>query len=568
MDDRPRPAPSLEVDEPRWLAIGWPLLLVTVALFAGVLVYSGPLEDAYITFRYSEHLAAGEGFGVWNRGEAPVEGFTCLLWMVSVAAAKRLGLSTIGTGTITGLLCYAGLAALFATLPRLARRYEVEEPWLRDRWGPCAVAAILCVGSAANAWYSTTGMEAIPFALLGMTAFLSLYFARRAWVAAVFHGVLVLMRPEGLLLALASGAFHALNPRRRRAGLVCLVTAVGVFSILTLGRLVYFGYPLPNTYYAKVQGGPPGMHLRLGVGYSFGWIRAHWPWLVAIAAGNLVLWRQRRDSAALRVLAPLSIGICLYAAYITKVGGDNAYAFPMWRHFVHIGPFIYLAVGFAICSFSARTAVRLGAAVLLALFAIRGEMLARPGPFTHGLGGYLARFPADITGLPKSKPLEWLRSIGDPHDVIASPLAGFLPYTLDAQHIDVLGLCDVYIAHHGKFDPKGPIDSKIDMAYVLGRRPDVIDIGLIRDAIRQGKPRAQLISRRPPMAIAMLDNPIFKNEYCFVRDAPGSRAMFMRTAYIEGDPRRAKLKCVPVTETSLYQSSGPSKRAAHRRKTK
>jgi hypothetical protein len=569
MGGRPYSARSLLARAARWLAIGWPLLLVAVALFAGVLVYTGTLEDAFITFRFAEHFAAGDGFGVWNRGEAPVEGYTSPLWMVFVAAAKRIGLSSGATATITGLFCYAGVVALFATLPRLARRYAVEEPWLRDPWGACAVAAILYVGSAANAWYSTTGMETIPFALLGLAAFSSLYLARRALLPAALHGLLVLLRPEGLLIALASGAFHALmRPERRRAGIACVVTAVSVFSMLTLGRLLYFGYPFPNTYYAKVQGGPPGMHLLHGMAYTSHWMHAHWPWLLAIVLGNLVLWRQRRDRSALRVLASLSVGLCLYAAYVTKVGGDNPYAFPMWRHFVHIGPFVCLASGVAICSLSARTLLRLSAAVALAWLATRSEMRAHPSPFPRGLQPYFARFPADITQSSRNKPYAWLRSISDPRDVIASGLAGNLPYTVDAVHVDMLGLCDSHIAHQGKFDPKGPVDSKTDIAYVLGRRPDVIESNLNRKRLTQGRSRAELVKRRVSMVNAMLDNPIFKSDYCFVRGAPGNRAMFMRKAYAAGDPRRAKLECIPVTETSLYRSStAPAKRAARRRKT-
>ncbi len=55
------------------------LLLVGMALFV-VVVRSARLEatfpdDTYITFRFAEHLAAGEGL-VWNVGDERTEGFT------------------------------------------------------------------------------------------------------------------------------------------------------------------------------------------------------------------------------------------------------------------------------------------------------------------------------------------------------------------------------------------------------------------------------------------------------------------------------------------------------------
>ena len=40
---------------------------VAVAMvLASLLFYSETQEDAFITFRYSEHLAEGYGFGAWN----------------------------------------------------------------------------------------------------------------------------------------------------------------------------------------------------------------------------------------------------------------------------------------------------------------------------------------------------------------------------------------------------------------------------------------------------------------------------------------------------------------------
>ena len=43
-------------------------------------------DDGYITLRYANHLAEGEGI-VWNRGDEPVEGGTSFLWVLLLAAA-------------------------------------------------------------------------------------------------------------------------------------------------------------------------------------------------------------------------------------------------------------------------------------------------------------------------------------------------------------------------------------------------------------------------------------------------------------------------------------------------
>ena len=42
-------------------------------------------DDAFISFRYAQHLARGQGL-TWNVGEPPLEGFTNLLWTLALAA--------------------------------------------------------------------------------------------------------------------------------------------------------------------------------------------------------------------------------------------------------------------------------------------------------------------------------------------------------------------------------------------------------------------------------------------------------------------------------------------------
>ncbi|MBA2669896.1 MAG: hypothetical protein H0U67_05945, partial [Gemmatimonadetes bacterium] len=61
------------------------------ALALDLVFYPGTLEDAFITFRYSQHLAAGYGLGAWNIGGERVEGYTSFLWMLLLAGSGSLG---------------------------------------------------------------------------------------------------------------------------------------------------------------------------------------------------------------------------------------------------------------------------------------------------------------------------------------------------------------------------------------------------------------------------------------------------------------------------------------------
>jgi hypothetical protein len=70
---------------------GFALLLAALAMIVvwAWLWWPNTIDDAYITYRYAEHVARGLG-AVYNPGER-VEGFSSPLWMASLAAGVRLG---------------------------------------------------------------------------------------------------------------------------------------------------------------------------------------------------------------------------------------------------------------------------------------------------------------------------------------------------------------------------------------------------------------------------------------------------------------------------------------------
>lgn len=82
--------------------------------------------------------------------------------------------------------------------------------------------------------------------------------------------------------------------------------------------LVYYGFPFPNTAYAKLHTGIPGRRLALqGMCYLAHAIRTDPVTPLLIAAAPLLAWRQR-----VPILASLALGGMLYVAYVVKVGGD------------------------------------------------------------------------------------------------------------------------------------------------------------------------------------------------------------------------------------------------------
>ncbi len=80
---------------------GWVGSLIVLGLcYAWLCRHS--LDDAFITFRYSQHLAEGIG-PVWNADQR-VEGYTNFLWMVLMAVPIKLGLDPVLPANLISLV--------------------------------------------------------------------------------------------------------------------------------------------------------------------------------------------------------------------------------------------------------------------------------------------------------------------------------------------------------------------------------------------------------------------------------------------------------------------------------
>ena len=127
---------------------------------------------------------------------------------------------------------------------------------------------------------------------------------------------------------------------------IYLVTVV----CLTAGRYFYFGYPLPNTYYAKVSS-DLAYNLKLGIGYFIEFAKAQ-PWAAVVLLLNVVLliktlrqnWQVDQSSEgvpssqqATAVLACISV-LAVVAPILT--GGDH---FNYFRFFQPYWPVMVLA---------------------------------------------------------------------------------------------------------------------------------------------------------------------------------------------------------------------------------
>ncbi|MEL6168501.1 MAG: hypothetical protein AAFR35_07400 [Pseudomonadota bacterium] len=538
--------------QPERMPLGWVLwaVLPGAGLFLVVCAlgfWSTTLEDAQITFRYARRLAEGYPFGSWNRQGPPVEGVTTFLWPW-VLAPFGPGANAIATAAkLLGLASQVGLVTLFLTVAAQARRDRLV---MDLPFGETRIVAFAALGSALAVavyapftWYAVSGMETAAFSLLmALVVFLPLL-TQSVPVLTLVAMAIVLMRPEGILVALATPAVYWALGRDRRF-LVLLGIALATFAALTLWRLSVFGHPMPNTYYAKSAGSPGGLHLDSGIAY----VTAGLSFLGALTLPilGLIAVRFFRKDLPPSGIAFLILASVAYLAVIAKAGGDPVFAFPYFRHVTVLVPLLAFAAFALVAALGPRIRLWLASAMLVALATLPLMLLPKfhPSLWADLTGGFDHDHDWDELGTTR-----YLRSIATPDTVIATGLAGQIPFRVDAIHIDILGLNDAEIAHHGSFDPHGATDSKTDMARVLARQPDIIeaylpaalssDLAGITSAIRK---------RRTKMLLELFLHPDFERDYVELAAqprGPGDRLLLARRDY-------ALAHDLPTGPVSLY----------------
>jgi hypothetical protein len=270
--------------------------------------------------------------------------------------------------------------------------------------------------------------------------------------------LLILTRADGFLMPGLAAVFLFLKGRRR-AALAIAATAAATVALLVLWRLSYYGWPLPNTYYAKVSGSPKA---RIDAALEqLSLIVSTTGLLLHVFALLLLVLELARRMARQR--EPLSWALSFpvlfflpWVGYWIYVGGDVFY-----ERFL----LILFPMGlFAILSLVKEARPRALARLAVAVCAVQLIQIPTDPRFAY--------LPAHYD--------RWVllgRHIGKHHPgaILAADSVGKVPYFSGLHTIDILGLTDVHIAHGPTNKGRAiPGHSKTDPAYVLSRRPDLI----------------------------------------------------------------------------------------------
>ena len=436
---------------------------IFVFAFAHSAQYAGAIiDDAFITFRHALNIVEGHGF-TCNPNER-IEGTSSFLLTLISVLPIGLGADPLLFAKTLGSLSFSGCALA---------AYGSVRYCLSGRLGNLLglLAAVCVAASAPLAFHSQTGLEAVFYAFL--VAFgLMLYFAkfvagassRSRW--AVVMGLAAITRPEGAIFfvilfvpaMVRSIDIPSLRPALRRDALFFFV----VFGTIFLFRVLYFGTFLPNTVIAK-SGTPLGLtDFRIdAVLRALGYLGSYrgLDYLTAQAISVILslftlLYRPTR-LAGIAVL-----GIFAGAVAVVMWNGKGADWMPYHRLMTPaIAPLaVGAALGIRSIFFHHEQAPVPSAVFTLVLFSLC--IVSAHHPLKVEVSSVL---------YPQVKEIgQRLSELKRPGDVVASDTGGILPYYWGIEVIDTVGLCDSYLARHGKLLAG---IGKTELVYVAEQQP-------------------------------------------------------------------------------------------------
>ena len=124
------------------------LFVCGFVLIAHVVPFSRfTVDDAYISYRYSENFADGQGL-VFNQGEK-VEGYSNFLWVLILGLLKKVSVDVILASKILGLLSLLAVLIAYYLIVRAFTRAPLF----------AAASLWLLVTNFGLVFFSVTGME-------------------------------------------------------------------------------------------------------------------------------------------------------------------------------------------------------------------------------------------------------------------------------------------------------------------------------------------------------------------------------------------------------------------------
>ena len=462
-------------------------------------------EDAYITYRFAENLATGQG-PVFNPGER-VEGYSNPVWMATISLACSAGLDMAAFSQAAGMLFSCLALLLVWYIPR--------------RWGGCRGPSAL-LGPALYLlfvpfhFYAFAGLETSLYIFLVLASLAGVLWAeqrpgRLALCAGVFL-LLALTRPEGIIFFGCYGLYVLWRVVRRQdrlrsylPGIVLFVVGYGLF---VSWRLWYFGLPLPNTYYAK-GAFPAGIRALLGLLINKGFLQNYFflpVYVLLLAAAAPALLRQRAVDVLLVFIAAGSLFTVAFSGFDWM---------PFFRYTLPVAPLLMILCSLACRAVWGGSRRRRAAAALAVclLLACAAEQGARDLAFNLRW-----KQISDFAWHNQRTVGTWMRQRVGSQPVVALGDVGRLAYFSGARIMDIFGLTSREFAAIKQRYGAPDIDlaggcvtfdsyKAHERAQLLASQPDYV---LLYNA------RLKISDTYPGSAAGIADHPDFQQHYVYL----------------------------------------------------
>ncbi|NJD22994.1 MAG: hypothetical protein FIA82_10070 [Melioribacter sp.] len=477
------------------------LLMLSVVFVLLCLDYKHIQDDAFITFRYVKNFTGGNGL-VFNAGEH-VEGYTSILWIMILSVIHLLGFDIISFSQNFGVLL--GVCSIWMTYFIAKNNFTFflehkNNNQKRSEFNYSTLAqllpSIMLTFTGAFQYWSVSGMEVTLFVFLSL---LSIYLYLDAIIKQksliLFSTIATLnslVRPEGIMLFAIIVLYHLFylhknfstndirkltkeifSPEYRIPFLIFIVPNF----LLLIFRLSYYGYPLPNTFYAKTGFTLP--YLISGLEYIWDFLKTYLLYGTVLLF-PLIIFKKIKSHNSFGLFP---IIIILFFIYTISVGGD---VLPLFRFLLPILPLIYISFVISVFVFASNLFEQknnlniksLYPATIIIILAITSFNYFVPNEKIKKLAFYETQLVEKMSATGRwlqEKQFQYNRKL-----TVACTTIGAVSYYSDAVIIDMLGLTDAAIAHHPKplqiisGTNTGWKERNYNVDYILSRQPDYI----------------------------------------------------------------------------------------------
>lgn len=467
------------------------LLMVSTALvlIAGLsflyMQYIGDyvIDDAYITFRYSNHWANGVGI-VWNAGEMPrIEGYSNFLWLALCTIPFKLSIDIVEFSKYLGV--FFGIANLYVIYRLSALVYDNR---LFSLIPPFLVATV----PQYHLW-AVSGMETQLYIFLILCSLWSFVYEEKngklILATPIMLALLGMTRTEGavfLVLAVAYRAAKIMYLRGKylksewRMHFLWFFLLAALYGGYFVWRALYYHSLLPNPVYIKTEVGG-------GIYYTLAFVYHFFPYGLL---GLYSVLRSDRHHWENFILASACSLLLLVAFFLNPIMGQH------FRFLLPLVPLVFILLqpklSFLLKELvSRRSSLQKGIILLLvvgiAVYPFWNIVDIKKAAEVNKSLISSVHMPLGVY-LAENSPKTSVVALGD---------AGATPFYSDLRTIDILGLNDRFISRYG-----------FDADYVLSLNPDFIVLKSMSGKYFKGT--ATIYGR---YSDAIYETPVFQTKY-------------------------------------------------------